>query len=258
MAEYKTNDKEQDCSPNASQKTAYQGNQQGDERVSGGGEEVVVLFHGLGRTRFAMRPVERHLTRQGYTVVNVGYPSQRYAISDLVQDYVRPAIERAAKQGPVNVVTHSLGGILLRYYLAQFSQEHARGLVKRVVMLAPPNHGSEVVDQLRRIWGIPRILGPAFEQLGTDNRSIPLQLLEKDVITESCDVGIVAGTVSYEPWLSQWLTKENDGKVAVQSAVLAGADFLTVPANHTTIMRDKRVLREISFFLAKGRFTSQQ
>lgn len=254
MGQHKTNDNTRDSRPATHQISAQQATQAGYEPAAG----VVVLLHGLGRTRFAMRPVQRHLSRKGYTVVNQGYPSQRYSIPDLVQRYVQPVIENAAKQGAVNVVTHSLGGILLRYYLAQLAPERVRALVKRVVMLAPPNHGSEVVNQLRRIWGVPRILGPAFEQLGTDHHSIPLQLLEKEAITNTCEVGIVAGTVSYEPWLSQWLHDANDGKVAVQSAALPGAEFLTVAANHTTIMRDKRVLQEISFFLANGRFSLQK
>ncbi len=214
-----------------------------------------VLIHGLGRSAFAMRSLAEQLKRQGYQVLNLDYPSTRLPLETLVQDYVAPAMAQAAASDRIDVVTHSLGGILLRYYMAHQMPKEVASRLHRAVMLAPPNQGSEVPDRLKR-WGPARwVLGPVMPLLGTDASSIPLQLAQRERGALPCDIGIIAGTRSWEPWFSRWMDGPDDGKVSVASTRLAGMkDFLEVDSGHTFIMNDLRVCRQVIHFLQNGHF----
>jgi hypothetical protein len=195
-----------------------------------------------------MRPMERRLETAGYLVWNAGYPSRSASIEELAERYVPPALEACRQRGAARVhfVTHSLGGILVRQYL----HTHTMPDVGRVVMLSPPNGGSEVADHLAD-WSIYQwIMGPAAGQLGTGEGSIIRGL---GAFPAEC--GVVTGSASLDPWFSPWLPAPHDGKVSVASARLDGMrDFLVVPRAHGLIMRDDDVISQVLHFLAYGRF----
>ena len=218
--------------------------------------ETVVLLHGLGRTPLAMTGLARFLSRQGYQVINQGYASRTLSIPELCQT-VFYDISQAwpSEEGkPIHMVTHSLGGVLLRYGL-QYWQPLSQRL-GRAVMLAPPSQGSEVVDVLRRWPLLPRIMGPAFLQLGTDKDSVPSQLLQREAAHLPIEIGVIAGNRSLEPWFSPLFPGANDGKVSVARSRLPGMkDFRVLETGHTFIMNDKRVRQHILHFLTTGTFS---
>lgn len=210
--------------------------------------ECVVLLHGLVRTASSMKKIARQLSQSGYRIANIDYPSRTKRIEELAHDAVTDGVDQcnASGTGRINFVTHSLGGILVRYYLVQ----HELPNLGRVVMLGPPNHGSEVVDAWRNVPGYFLINGPAGNQLGTDETSIVHQLGPV-----SYPVGIIAGTRSINLILSNWLPNPDDGKVSVESAKLEGMrDFLTIPVAHPFIPSDQRVIRQTVHFLRDGKF----
>ena len=134
----------------------------------------------------------------------------------------------------------------MRYYL---EQEEISNL-GRVLMLAPPNKGSEIVDGLRRFPGYEAMNGPAGLQLGTDEDSIPLMLGAVDY-----EVGIVAGTRTFNPFLSQYLSNPDDGKVSVENTKVEGmTDFIVVPISHPFIMKSSEVIDQAILFIKTGRF----
>ncbi len=145
------------------------------------------------------------LRKTGYDITNLDYPSTKYPIETLVSDYLAPAIEKIKQQceGPIHVVTHSMGGILIRYYC----QNHSLPPGSRIIMLAPPNHGSEIVDHVKHQLWFKWLDGPAGQQLGTDVQSLPNTLKPIDY-----EIGIIAGDRSMYPPLSWWLPKPNDGR----------------------------------------------
>ncbi len=212
------------------------------------GQPGVILLHGLVRTRWSMRRPAGQLCRAGYTVVNVGYPSRSCTIEVLAHTVLPPAINELKQQGChcIHFVTHSMGGLLVRAYLAE---QPLPGL-GRVVMLSPPNQGCELVDYFSRFRWFHALFGPAACQLTTVVNGLPRRLGPL-----SCPVGIITGVRPVIPLFSRFFAGANDGRVSVASAQLPGmADFITVPLGHSLLMNSNEVLVQILFFLANGRF----
>ena len=211
------------------------------------GAEAVILIHGLGRTSASMAILGTRLEHEGFRVVRFGYPSTSEPI-DVLVDYLKAAVGQCCGAGSetVHFVTHSMGGVLLRAYLAQQTRPHGG----RVVMLSPPSQGSEIVDAFTESPLLRSLLGPAGSRLGTDPAGIASQL---PPIRFS--LGIITGDRSLNP-LGSWLIPgPDDGKVGVDRAKLDGAaDFIVLPATHTFIMNRSDVADEVAHFLRWGRF----
>ena len=210
---------------------------------------VIVLLHGLGRSRLSLWPVARAAARRGYRVHNLGYPSRRDPIERLATDVGR-RIRLVAESGRVDVVTHSMGGIVLRTAVAHGVLPP--DALRRVVMLAPPNQGSEVADRLRdfRIYRVT--LGPAGQQIGTGPDSIPRRLPPPPF-----ELGIIAGRRSNNVVFARVLGDESDGKVRVASTQVDGMrEIVVVDRAHTFMMWAPDVLAHIFSFLEHGRFVT--
>lgn len=209
--------------------------------------DCVVLLHGLARTSGAMKKLIEPLEDNGHQVVNVNYPSRKMKVEALAPLAVRElGYDKCEAPGPVHFVTHSMGGILARYYLAHNDIES----LGRVVMMAPPNQGSEVVDNLRDVPGFKLLNGQAGLQLGTDDNSIPKSLGPVDF-----ELGVIAGTKTMNLILSQFLPNPDDGKVSVESTKVVGmTDHIEMPVNHTFMMRSERVIDQVIHFIDNGSF----
>jgi pimeloyl-ACP methyl ester carboxylesterase len=208
--------------------------------------EAVVLLHGLGRSASSMRLLEARIGAAGYRVHNLGYPSTRLAPAQLVARLASD-VERCCGAAPrVHFVGHSLGGILVRAWAA----EHRPTNLGRLVMLGPPNHGSELADLFRDSRLFRRVLGPVALQLGTDPDSLPNRLPSPHF-----EVGVIAGTRSVNPLGTLVIRGRSDGTVSLESARLEGmADFAAVPSSHPFMMFSPRVARLVIAFLRDGRF----
>jgi triacylglycerol lipase len=208
----------------------------------------VVLLHGLGRTEASMERLAEALAADGYTVANVGYPSRSASIAQLAEPAVNGGLEvcREAEAVPVHFVTHSLGGILLRQYLA----DHDLPDLGRTVMLAPPNQGSEAADAFRDLPGFGLLTGEAGYELGTGDESVPLSLGPVDF-----DVGVIAGDKTIDPVSSLVLPDPDDGKVSVARTRVEGMrDFIVLGHSHAFIMRNDETIRQVRHYLLHGRF----
>jgi len=210
--------------------------------------ECVVLLHGLARTEKSLLKLERHLGNKEFCVVNIGYPSREKTIQELSVDVIQTAIEQCSTFDAIKIhfVTHSMGGILVRYY---FEHNEVPNL-GRVVLLSPPNSRSEVVDKLSDTRIFRWINGPAGEQLGTKPGSLP-----KTLGAPNYEVGIITGAKTINPILSLLIPGKDEGKVSVESAKLRGMKgFLVVHKTHSFIMNDEKVLEQVTAFIKNGIF----
>ena len=215
------------------------------------GRRALVLLHGLGRTAWSMRPVARAAVARGYEVLNVGYPSRSRPVAELAA-FVAERVAHFAPGAPLDFVTHSMGGIVLRAAVAGGHIPGAR--VHRVVMLAPPNRGSELPDRLLARPALGRLyraaLGPAGTELGVHERATPLVLPDP-----AFEFAVIAGSRSLNPLFSRVVGGVNDGKVRVERASHpAMRALLVVPHSHSFLMRSPDVLDQCFHFLEHGRF----
>lgn len=211
-------------------------------------KRAVVLLHGLARSSASMSKLQKALEDKGFKTCNIDYPSTKHRIEILAQEHILPKIKCCVGnlESPIDFVTHSMGGILVRYFAKHTLIPH----MGRVVMLSPPNKGSEVVDTLGETWFFEFINGPAGQELGTDRASMPLQLGPADF-----EVGIITGSRSINLILSLMIEGNDDGKVSIERAKLEGMkDFVILPSTHPFIMKNKTAIEQTIYFLNHGVF----
>ncbi|PCJ30410.1 MAG: alpha/beta hydrolase [Gammaproteobacteria bacterium] len=207
--------------------------------------EYVILIHGLIRSSRSMKKLAIALEDEGYSTINVDYPSNQFSIEQLAVETINKALALCPKNAIIHFVTHSLGGILVRQYLS----EHSIDNLGRVVMLGPPNKGSEIVDNLSSFPGFKLINGPAGLQLGTDEQSVPNKLGPVNF-----DLGIIAGTRNFSIY-ALMIAKPNDGKVSVESSKIEGmTDHIELAVSHSFMMNNSHVIANVIHFLQSGLF----
>lgn len=195
-----------------------------------------------------MEPMAEALRAVGYQTTIVDYPSRKKSIQKLTDEHLLAAVQQCQRRGAqkIHFVSHSLGGILVRDYLSR----HKLPQLGRVVMLAPPNQGSEVVDKLGHWRAFTSINGPAGKQLGTGDLDMPRALGPV-----AYPVGIIAGDRSINPINSLIIPGQDDGKVSIEHTKVKGMTEHTVlHYSHPMIMKRKNAMALTIRFLQHGSF----
>lgn len=208
----------------------------------------VILIHGLGRRASSLRRVAARLQAQGYAVTSWGYASRTYTLDRLARQLAVIVGEIVQVGQPIHCVTHSMGALVLRRCLAQTSLPQ----LGRIVMLAPPNNGSQLARHLLHCPFARHALGPAGCALA-DSTAIaatcaiphtPVMVIAGTRATDLRNPAALLGAHVLEP--------PHDGTVMVRETLLPHMDrFIEVDACHTWIMNHPQTLDAISTFLAE-------
>ena len=213
------------------------------------GADRVLLLHGIARRSGSLARIERAVAAAGYRTLNLDYPARRKSLEELVEDVHRRAgAFTGGQDGRVHVVSLSMGGLLARAYVAR----HRPPGMGSVVMLAPPNQGSEIADLLSGNRLYRGFFGPAGAQLGTRRDEQARSLLG----TVDYPLGVIAGDRSIDPLSWLLIPGPNDGRVSVARTMVDGmADHVVMHATHATMMWNRQVRDQTIHFLQHGCFT---
>ncbi len=215
---------------------------------------VVLVLHGLFRTRASMNSLCAYLRRYGrYQVLNVEYPSTQAGVEEHAKS-LASIVEHLEGIDKVHFVGHSLGNIVIRRYLADRKEagaEHEGGPdVGRLVMVGPPNNGAILATSVAAEPLFRALAGEAGQELGPR-----WPWLAGTLGTPPCEFGIIAGGLGNERGFNPLLGQDNDGVVTVESTRLDGAkDFVVVPMIHSGLIEDPRVFQQTLLFLKQGHF----
>lgn len=212
---------------------------------------TTILLHGLGEGRDSMRPLADHLrTRIDGTVLSFGYASVKADIDTHARALA--SVVAGLPPGGLRFVGHSLGNLVVRRWMALAS---AADLARthRVVMLGPPNQGSDLARMVSRVGLLADLAEGAARDLVIDwPRVAPTLALP------TCPFGIVAGGRGDDHGFSPLLPGDDDAVVRVDETRLPGAaDFLLLPVRHASMMRHDGVQQATVEFLRTGRFATR-
>lgn len=196
------------------------------------GSETVILLHGLASHRIVMSRLARLLRREGFRVLNWGYPSVRPSILSLAERF-QGQLQRSAYDEQcdrLHIVAHSMGSIVTRQALATYRPAK----LGRIVMLGPPNSGSHVA---RCLSGPLGNFCPPLRQLSDEPNSFVNRLEEP----QGLEIGIIAA--------------RHDFVVKLENTYLGcQRDHVLVPGPHSAIPLRRDTARHVINFLRFGKF----
>lgn len=211
--------------------------------------DYVVVVHGLAWLRDTLKPTVKHLTSDGYQVVRFKYDSRKPLDE---AELVREMDECLATSCPdttkrIHFVAHSMGTVVTRLFLARRPLSN----LGQVVLLAPPNQGTELADVIGKSKFLQEIFGRGALALGTKPDSLPNRISPPDY-----KPGVIMGDRSMF-WITSWmLSGADDGVIRVERGKLPGmGGFFVAKANHIRIPGNATVLQEIDSYLRTGTFT---
>ena len=204
----------------------------------------VIVIHGIIRSSKSLGRMTAKLKRHGYEVFPFEYPSTRIQITEAAE-YLHRVIASLEGIEQIDLVVHSMGGLVVRSYLAK----HHDRRIRRMVMIGVPNRGARMADRMKRNVIFKAVFGPAGQQLVSQ----PNGLIGK-LPTPEFPFAIIAGARGSINGFNPLIPGDDDGTVGVASTRLPGAaDFMTVHTLHSFLVNRDDVIEAAARFLKTGR-----
>ena len=203
--------------------------------------EIVVLLPGLWVHAAFMRPMARRIARCGYRVERFAYPSMRRTLDENADALAAYCAGLAS--GPLHLVAHSMGGLVVMRALERAPQLD----VRRAVLVGTPFAECHAARRLARLPGGRALMG----------KSMPQWLSEARTASARCELGVIAGDLSIGlgRLVAPDLSRPNDGVVSVKETAVPGMrDHVVLHVSHTAMLFSSAVSRAVCAFLAQGRF----
>jgi hypothetical protein len=203
--------------------------------------ELMVLVHGLYMHGVVMFPLEQRLAACGFSCQQFSYPSLRLSVAENAARL--DARLRDADAPVVHFLCHSLGGLVVRAMMLQFSWQRPG----RVLTLGTPHLGCYVAKRLGANPAFAWMVGNSLVH-GLDG-DLPPWPAGREVATIAGNKPVGAGRIV------PGLAKPNDGTVAVVETEL-GLDYphVVLGLTHTSMLFSRRVADYACTYFKTGRF----
>lgn len=211
-------------------------------------KECAILLHGIANPALVMSPFEIALKLNGFDTINIEYPSRDESI-DRLSKYIHKALIKKDyhQYDTIHFIAFSLGALVLRAYLNHTTPSN----MGRVVMLGPPNQGTEAADKLKDEWYYQLFFGKAGQEVTTDRFS------DNDHI--DYELGIIAGTKSglafADLFTKDPLPKPHDGIIPVENTKISGMkSHLCIDTTHAGLIAHPKAIDNAVEFIKTGNF----
>src|ERR1035437_196487 len=185
----------------------------------------VYVIHGYGGFALQMAKINQSLIKEGFITDNYSYPSFSKVLDSVGLDLFRKVSHE--NFDTVSFVTHSMGALVVRSMYQYMDSTKHFPFIFRIVMLAPPNKGTEVANSFSS-QALKFFLGPNVELMRTDSNSYVNKLPISD-----CEIGIIAGVKGSKPWYNPFLKEDNDGNISFSITVLGNEkEIIKVHSTH--------------------------
>jgi len=223
-------------------------------------KHLVIVMHGLGANGKFMQGLADYLADNGnLATANISYPSTMEDIDSYAAS-LDSLIRHLDGVESIDFVAHSMGNIVVRRYLNNLERldPAMRPPVKfrRMVMIAPPNHGAELADRFADNKLVQVVAGKPLEQLAP-SKGWPE--LESQLATPNFEFGIIVGGRGDGEGYLDAIPGDDDALLSIDTCKLAGAsDFIQTKGIHQLMPKYREVREATLRFLTKGYFLSPE
>ncbi len=205
---------------------------------------TAVLVHGWGVRSSSMQKLADALAQNGYDAFNYDYPTSKMSVGGHGDVFLLKFKELLAKLPPdekIFVLTHSMGGLLLRSAMSKMSRDEC-SRINAIVMLGPPNKGS-MLAYFGKIPGV-ELLNASLGDMAPSADSFTMNIPSPSWLPP---VGIIAGS--------------HDGKVSVENTRLPAPleyEHIVVDSTHPGLRNPEKVMKYILAFFEKKSFKDEK